>query len=552
VFFRVLRGFSFAVSRKEIAMPLTPGQILQNRYRIISLLGQGGMGAVYRAWDNRLNVPVAVKEMVPQPGLDPQMLDALRRQFQQEATVLARMSHPNLVRVTDFFEEGGNAYLVMEFVEGQSLADLIGQYGALPEHQVLAWAAQLLDALAYCHSKGIIHRDIKPQNIIIRSDGRPVLVDFGLVKLWDPRDPRTQTVVRAMGTPEYAPPEQYGISGHTDPRSDLYSLGATLYHALTGCPPLPATERMARPEQSQPLRALAPGVSPATEAAVTRAMELSVNARFASAAEMRAALWAGSPSSAVASPTAAAPSVQPTVPPLPAAPALSWLWIGLAGAGLLVVLSICCIVVFNFGPFSLSPTPTAPDTATPPPPATPFSPSPTPFVAIPSPTPLLPTATPIPPTATRACPSVSGPFAAVWVQVRGRVGCATGSAIRGLVAEENFERGKMFWREPIDTAQALVLFHNGTWRIYHHSPYPGEPEFWCPDAHTPARCPPTPKRGFGMMWCDIPEIRQGLGNATDCERGYQGAMQSFEQGFMLQTDSGAIYVFFQDGTWQRW
>jgi Serine/threonine protein kinase len=101
--------------------------MLQNRYRIISLLGQGGMGAVYRAWDARLEVPVAVKEMVPQPGLDSQTLAQLRQQFRQEATILARLSHPYLVRVGDFFEEGGNAYLVMDFVEGQSLADLIGQ-----------------------------------------------------------------------------------------------------------------------------------------------------------------------------------------------------------------------------------------------------------------------------------------------------------------------------------------------------------------------------------------------------------------------------------------
>jgi len=108
----------------------------------------------------------------------------------------------------------------------------------------------------------------------------------------------------------------------------------------------------------------------------------------------------------------------------------------------------------------------------------------------------------------------------------------------------------MFWREPIDSAQALVLFNDGTWRIYRHSPYPGEPEFWCPDANTPPQCPPTPKRGFGMMWCDIPEIRQKLGNATDCERGYQGWMQSFERGFMLQTDTGIIYLFYTDDrTW---
>ncbi|MFN3763850.1 MAG: serine/threonine-protein kinase, partial [Anaerolineae bacterium] len=168
-------------------MPLAPDQMLQNRYRILSMLGQGGMGAVYRAWDTRLEVAVAVKEMTPQPGLDPQTLAQLRQQFRQEATILARLSHPHLVRVGDFFEEGGNAYLVMDFVEGHSLADIIGQYGALPENQVLGWAAQLLDALAYCHSKGIIHRDIKPQNVIIRPDGRAVLVDFGLVKLWDPR-----------------------------------------------------------------------------------------------------------------------------------------------------------------------------------------------------------------------------------------------------------------------------------------------------------------------------------------------------------------------------
>ncbi|MGC9083696.1 MAG: serine/threonine-protein kinase, partial [Anaerolineae bacterium] len=127
---------------------LTPGQVLQNRYRIDALLGHGGMGAVYKAWDSRLQVYVAVKEMIPQPGLDPQMLSRLRQQFRQEATILARLSHPNLVRVSDYFEEGGNAYLVMEFVEGESLANLIAARGPLPEAQVLEWARQLLDALA--------------------------------------------------------------------------------------------------------------------------------------------------------------------------------------------------------------------------------------------------------------------------------------------------------------------------------------------------------------------------------------------------------------------
>jgi serine/threonine protein kinase len=286
---------------------LGPGTILQNRYRIASPLGQGGMGAVYRAWDMRLNIPVAVKEMIPQPGLDPQTLAQLRQQFYQEAQVLARLNHPNLVRVTDYFEEWGNAYLVMDFAEGQSLADLIAARGPLPEAQVLDWARQLLDALAYCHAQGVVHRDIKPQNIIIRADGRPILADFGLVKLWDPRDPRTRTVVRAMGTPEYAPPEQWG-AGHTDPRSDLYSLGATLYHALTGQAPATATDRFAEPGILTPPCSITPSLRPETERAILRAMELAKDARWGSAAEMAAALGA---------PAAAPTPVAKPVPPQP-------------------------------------------------------------------------------------------------------------------------------------------------------------------------------------------------------------------------------------------
>lgn len=272
-------------------MALTSGQILQNRYRIASMLGQGGMGAVYRAWDIRLNVSVAVKEMVPQPGLDQQTLTQLRQQFQQEAQILARLVHPYLVRVTDFFEESGNAYLVMDFVEGESLVDRIEREGSLPEPQVLEWTYQLLDALGYCHNQGIIHRDIKPQNVIIRSDGRAVLVDFGLVKLWDPNDPHTRTAMRGMGTPEYAPPEQYDTQvGHTDPRSDIYSLGATIYHALTGQAPPTATMRIANPVLFHKPRTLTPCITSTTENAVLRATELTVGNRFATTQEMAAAL----------------------------------------------------------------------------------------------------------------------------------------------------------------------------------------------------------------------------------------------------------------------
>jgi len=335
-------------------MTLTTGQTLQNRYRILSRLGQGGMGAVYRAQDTRLNIPVALKEMIPQPGLDSHTLTQLRQQFKQEATILARLNHPNLVRVTDFFEESGNDYLAMDFVAGESLADLIEREGALPEPQVLKWAGQLLDALAYCHSQSVLHRDIKPQNIVIHSDGHVELVDFGLVKLWDPSDPRTQTAMRGMGTPEYAPPEQYGTQpGHTDPRSDIYSVGATLYHALTAQAPPTAGDRMATPGLFAPVRQLNPQVSAATEAATLKAMALPLANRFQDAPEMTAALSGAPPAPAQPQPTKAPPPAQPATPLLRRVPGWAWAIGGPAGLALVVIVGLA-LALGNVGARTLS------------------------------------------------------------------------------------------------------------------------------------------------------------------------------------------------------
>jgi WD40 repeat protein len=293
-------------------MALQAGTVLQERYRIVSLLGRGGMGSVYRAWDTRLNAPVALKEMTPQPGLDPDTLMRLRAQFRQEAEVLARLSHPNLVDVMDFYEEEGNAYLVMKFIEGVSLARLIAREGRLPEPQVLTWAKQLIDALAYCHSRGILHRDLKPHNVIVTPEGQAVLVDFGLVKLWDPNDPHTQTVMRGAGTPEYAPPEQYSPEeGHTDPRSDVYGLGATLYHALTGQAPLSSHVRIADPDRFRTPRELNPEVSEQVNSAVVRAMALSRNDRAQDTGELRSDLFG---EEAAASPPAPAEGRTRVVP----------------------------------------------------------------------------------------------------------------------------------------------------------------------------------------------------------------------------------------------
>jgi len=276
---------------------LTSGTILQGRYRIINTLGVGGMAAVYLAEDTRLGRRCAVKEHVPDPAASAQALAQMRGQFQVEARTLAGLDHPNLPKVYDFFSASGNEYIVMEYVEGDNLAVLLQrQGGPLPERPVLLWADQVLDALEELHGqrpRPIIHRDIKPANVILTVKGRIKLVDFGLVKLLDPSDPRTATSMKGMGTLGYAPLEQYGSgAGHTDARSDIYSLGATLYHLLTNAAPPEVTQRILDPAKLAPPRQHNATLSPATEAAVLKAIEIHPDQRWQTAAEIRQALAA--------------------------------------------------------------------------------------------------------------------------------------------------------------------------------------------------------------------------------------------------------------------
>ena len=223
-------------------MELTAGQILNGRYRVIRLLGTGGMGAVYYARDPVLNRDVAIKQLQADPITGQLTAGRIRAQFQREAQILASLHHPNLPRVTDFFDEDNRQYLVMDYIEGQTLQELVQMNPrGLPEAEVLDLADQLLSALEYIHGHHLIHRDIKPANIRRTPDGRIFLVDFGLAKPYDPNDPRTTAMIHGLGTPEYSPPEQYDPASHTDERSDLYSLGATLYHLLTGQAPISVT-----------------------------------------------------------------------------------------------------------------------------------------------------------------------------------------------------------------------------------------------------------------------------------------------------------------------
>ncbi len=265
-------------------MTLTSGQILQSRYRVISLLAQGGFGAVYQGWDDNLGKPVAIKE-----NLDTS--PEAQRQFQQEARILSNLSHPNLPRVTDhFFIPGFGQYLVMDFIEGEDLQAMLDRTRhPLPEAHALAWIDQVCAALEYLHEQTppIIHRDIKPANIKITPQGKAVLVDFGISKIYDSQL-KTTLGARAV-TPPYSPPEQYG-QGSTDPRSDLYALGATLYTLLTGQEPPESVDRVSNGLQLTPPRQLRPSLSPQIDTAIVRACEVNRTQRYQSARELRQAL----------------------------------------------------------------------------------------------------------------------------------------------------------------------------------------------------------------------------------------------------------------------
>lgn len=274
-------------------MLIAPDKLLQNRYRVTKQIGQGGMGAVYVATDERFNSTVAIKQTLF--FNDP----TLRKAFEREAHLLNHLRHPALPRVSDHFIEGDGQFLVMEFIEGFDLGELLRQRGGpFSPAEVLRWADSILDALDYLHTHNppVVHRDIKPQNLKRTPRGQIVLLDFGLAK-GVPAPAQTQTSVTGsiLGySPHYAPLEQIQGTG-TDARSDLYSLAATLYHLLTGAPPADALARASaiinnQPDPLRPAHLARPEVPEPVSRIMQRALAQKAALRPATAAEMRAAL----------------------------------------------------------------------------------------------------------------------------------------------------------------------------------------------------------------------------------------------------------------------
>ena len=301
---------------------LPANTVLSGRYIILRKVGGGGMGAVYQAADQRIAGKLwAIKEMSDAALTNPLDKQQAVEAFRREAQLLATLDHGNLPKVSDFFTEAGKHYLVMDFIQGQTLEQLLGQTtDFLPEKQVVDWALQLCDVLTYLHTRQppIIFRDLKPSNIMLDADGRIKLIDFGIARTFQPGKSRD---TQAMGTPGYAAPEQYG-TGQSDPRSDINALGVTLHRLLTRYDPT------LTPFVLPPARNINPAVSPGVAAAIERATQPDANARFPTMAQMKAALSGAqaTPSARPAAPaappqaTAPAPGRAPVAPPAPTTP----------------------------------------------------------------------------------------------------------------------------------------------------------------------------------------------------------------------------------------
>ncbi len=294
----VSEGVAGWVPMQSYPTPLELTQMLPaGLYQFDQMIGQGGMGGVYSGRQLNLGRAVAIKILHRDHGSDYSYAERFRR----EAQALAQMNHPNIVSVYDFGLVGEYLYYVMEFVEGTDLHHSVSM-GKLTIPKILTIIEEVCDALTYAHGKGIVHRDIKPANILIANDGRIKVADFGLAKRFDQKATMLTQSNMAMGTPDYAAPEQYDSKADIDHRADLYALGVMLYQMLTGTVP--------RGSWQQP--SVLCGCDTRLDAVIVRALKTDRNQRFASAAEFKQAVQAVT--ATPLAPAAAPISRMPTAP----------------------------------------------------------------------------------------------------------------------------------------------------------------------------------------------------------------------------------------------
>lgn len=301
-------------------MEVKPGDLVGGRYEIVRLLGAGGMGAVYEARHKVINRVVAIKVLHPQIAMHPQYAG----RFLQEAKAAAELSHKHIVQLTDYGLDGERPYMVMEYLHGESFGATLKREGRLPIERVVAVMDPVLRALAFAHDRGVIHRDIKPDNIFLAKDDEgevtPKIVDFGIAKRQD-ESVQLTTAGAALGTPAYMAPEQIMASKSVTPAADQYAVGVTMYEALTGENPYTAETLNAfivakATQDPRPITEHRPDLDPVFAAIVMRTLARNPEDRFPSVSALREALapWRGATLSGVAGFTSAPPPGVPTAP----------------------------------------------------------------------------------------------------------------------------------------------------------------------------------------------------------------------------------------------
>jgi serine/threonine protein kinase/tetratricopeptide (TPR) repeat protein len=282
------------ITRPSSTGPLDSGQIVNGRYHVIRLLGKGGMGAVYHAWDEELGVGVAMKVILPVQDEDPQVLEEMERRFKKELLLARQITHRNVVRIHDIGEVGGIKFITMPYVKGEDLATIL-KSGPLPVARALALARQIVSGLGAAHEAGVIHRDLKPANIMVEDDEWALLMDFGIARSIAAGTSHGGTIAgTVVGTIDYMAPEQ--ARGETvDGRADIYAFGLIMYEMLTGRRQLAGdsavADLMARMNAAPPpVRSLRPDVPDALDAIVTRCLQPNAESRYRTCAELTKAL----------------------------------------------------------------------------------------------------------------------------------------------------------------------------------------------------------------------------------------------------------------------
>jgi serine/threonine protein kinase len=523
------------------------------KYQIVEEKGRGGMALVYKAFDTELQRTVALKILPEYFRHDPKLV----RRFKREVTHAAKLHHPNIIPIYDVDEREGVLYFAMQYVE-HTLYQILRERGTLSALETADIIKQMASALDHAHSSGYVHRDVKPSNILISKTGRPILSDFGIVKA---ADGTTLTETGTMiGTPEYMSPEQ--IRGfEVDRRSDIYSLGVVCYEMLAGR--VPFSGEIARVLYAQvherpiPLHRLNPQVPLAVERVVERAMAKQKEKRYGTAAEMARSLERSLTGQAASGPMiplvvkaammavlvlvvvigAAELIPQPSRAPEPLATSMP-------------ALTRTATAAPGIATPTLAPvrsTPTSRSTKTPTHTATvrPTDPS----TSTPQPTPT-PTTVSVGPCSI----PVGATFRPLWTgAVRYKIGCPTQSEDGLNTAYIEFEHGLMIWRSDRPYL-GYVFYEDHTW-AQHSSPWRGDmPEYSCLGQNTPSTSPPTPRRGFGYVWCNERGVRNRLGWATMDEKGDFRNTQDFQHGWMLQrrvAEGAPRYIVYDDGTWEQ-